>query len=201
MEIIRTEVPKEEEIDDSDFSRSDSVTVSKHVYRMKRVSIINEPLLKYNHLTEHGLSGSVRSPRILKGELLDYIKSTIAKKHSDNDFEELTDAEAFFEGAKKTVVVNQYERNVEARRKCIAVHGYNCKVCGIDLEKTYGEIGHGFIHVHHIVPISSIGEEYQLDPIKDLVPVCPNCHAMLHRGADGKVLTIEELKELIRKQK
>jgi 5-methylcytosine-specific restriction protein A len=48
------------------------------------------------------------------------------------------------------------------------------------------------------VPISTIGEEYQLDPVKDLVPVCPNCHAMLHRGIDGKVLTVEELKVLIR---
>ena len=108
---------------------------------------------------------------------------------------------AFFEGAKKTVVVNQYERNDEARRKCIAVHGYKCKVCGMDFEKTYGEIGHGFTHVHHIVPISQICEEYQLDPVKDLVPVCPNCHAMLHRGSEGKVLTVDELKVIIGKER
>ena len=148
-------------------------------------------------MLEHGLSGSVRSPRILRGELLNYIKSIIDKKPFDNDFEELTDTETLFEGAKKTVIVNQYERNQEARKKCIAEHGYICKVCGMDFEKTYGEIGRGFIHVHHIVPISTIGEEYQLDPVKDLVPVCPNCHAMLHRGIDGKVLTVEELKTII----
>ena len=72
-----------------------------------------------------------------------------------------------------------------------------CSVCGTDFHKMYGELGKGFIHVHHIVPISMIGKEYKLDPIKDLVPVCPNCHAMLHRGEDGKVLTIEELKKII----
>jgi 5-methylcytosine-specific restriction protein A len=63
----------------------------------------------------------------------------------------------------------------------------------------YGEIGRGFIHVHHVVPISSIGESYKVDPAKDLVPVCPNCHAMLHRGKGGKVLTVEELRAKIKK--
>ena len=195
--VTRTEVPEEEEIDDEDFSLSESDKPSQHVYRIKRTAVIDEPLLGYKYLLEHGLSGSVRSPRILRGELLNYIKSIIDKKPFDNDFEELTDTETLFEGAKKTVIVNQYERNQEARKKCIAEHGYICKVCGMDFEKTYGEIGRGFIHVHHIVPISTIGEEYQLDPVKDLVPVCPNCHAMLHRGIDGKVLTVEELKTII----
>ena len=197
MVVTRTEVPAEEEIDDEDFSLSESDKPSQHVYRIKRTAVIDEPLLGYKYLLEHGLSGSVRSPRILRGELLNYIKSIIDKKPFDNDFEELTDTETLFEGAKKTVIVNQYERNQEARKKCIAEHGYICKVCGMDFEKTYGEIGRGFIHVHHIVPISTIGEEYQLDPVKDLVPVCPNCHAMLHRGIDGKVLTVEELKTII----
>ena len=197
MVVTRTEVPAEEEIDDEDFSLSESDKPSQHVYRIKRTAVIDEPLLGYKYLLEHGLSGSVRSPRILRGELLNFIKSIIDKKPFDNDFEELTDTETLFEGAKKTVIVNQYERNQEARKKCIAEHGYICKVCGMDFEKTYGEIGRGFIHVHHIVPISTIGEEYQLDPVKDLVPVCPNCHAMLHRGIDGKVLTVEELKTII----
>lgn len=197
MVVTRTEVPEEEEIDDEDFSLSDTDKPSQHVYRIKRTAVIDEPLLGYKYLLEHGLNGSVRSPRILRGELLNYIKSTIAKQPSDSDFEELSDTDTLFEGAKKTVIVNQYERNQEARRMCIAANGYKCKVCGMDFEKSYGEIGRGFIHVHHIVPISTIGEEYQLDPVKDLVPVCPNCHAMLHRGIDGKVLTVDELKKLI----
>jgi 5-methylcytosine-specific restriction protein A len=51
------------------------------------------------------------------------------------------------------------------------------------------------------VPISTIGKEYLLDPVKDLVPVCPNCHAMLHRGINGRVLTVEELRNVVGKQK
>ena len=100
-----------------------------------------------------------------------------------------------FEGALKKVFVNRYERDREAREKCIAKKGCKCSVCEMDFEKVYGEIGRGFIHVHHIVPISSIGAEYLIDPEKDLLPVCPNCHAMLHHGKDGEVLTIEELKK------
>ena len=58
-------------------------------------------------------------------------------------------------------------------------------------------LGKGFIHVHHIVPIHTIGKGYKVDPSTDLVPVCPNCHAMLHRGMNGDARSIDELKQLI----
>lgn len=101
------------------------------------------------------------------------------------------------EGHASQVLVNRYERNAEARKKCIAMKGCKCAVCGMDFEKVYGEIGRGFIHVHHIIPISSIGKDYQIDYEKDLVPVCPNCHAMLHQG--NPPYTIEDLKKIIQK--
>ena len=99
------------------------------------------------------------------------------------------------EGAVTTVLVNRYERSATARRKCIEHYGAICAVCSLDFKSTYGQIGEGFIHVHHVVPISSIGETYILDPIEDLVPVCPNCHAMLHRGTDvpRDVLELQKL--------
>lgn len=84
-----------------------------------------------------------------------------------------------------------YERNRKARQKCLEHYGYKCVVCGFDFEKEYGEIGHEFIEVHHIVPVSSIGNEYVVDPVKDLRPLCSNCHSMIHRSS--KVLTIDEL--------
>ena len=68
-------------------------------------------------------------------------------------------------------------------------------MCGFDFEKKYGIIGQGFIHVHHIVDISTIGDEYEVDYIKDLNPVCPNCHAMLHKKKPA--YKIEELKLII----
>ena len=104
------------------------------------------------------------------------------------------------EGNFEQVSTNKYERSPEARRKAIEYHGLTCKVCGINFEETYGELGHGFIHIHHIVPISAKGKT-KVNYEKDLVPVCPNCHAMLHRGKDGMVLSVKELKDIIKKNK
>jgi 5-methylcytosine-specific restriction protein A len=106
--------------------------------------------------------------------------------------EELSQPEKFLEGAKTTVTINAYERNPKARAACIAHHGCRCAVCGFDFLTFYGPIGEGFIHVHHLVPVGKIGAQYQIDPIADLMPVCPNCHAMLHRTEPA--LTIEQLR-------
>lgn len=108
------------------------------------------------------------------------------------------------EGLRKQVYVNRYERNAEARSKAIEYHcknGIKCCICGFDFEKVYGELGKGFIHIHHITPISEIGKSYEVNYKTDLIPVCPNCHAMLHRGQDGRLLTIEELKDILNQNK
>jgi len=109
--------------------------------------------------------------------------------------EEVQDSEQFIEGATKTIAVNSYERNPEARAKCIAHYGCKCFACGFEFEKTYGEIGKAFIHVHHVIPLASIGVEYVVDPISDLRPLCPNCHGVIHRTKVA--LTIEALKEAL----
>lgn len=85
------------------------------------------------------------------------------------------------EGALRRVEVNRYERSRINRAICISVHGAQCKVCGLDFGERYGEIGRGFIHVHHVVPVSEMNPDYRIDPVNELVPVCPNCHSMLHR--------------------
>lgn len=105
--------------------------------------------------------------------------------------EEVEDPDSCIEGATKTISVNIYERNPHARRACIQKHGVNCSVCRMNFAKEYGEVGEGFIHIHHLKPLSEIGEEYVLDPSRDLRPVCPNCHAMLHRRRP--LFSIEEL--------
>jgi 5-methylcytosine-specific restriction protein A len=101
----------------------------------------------------------------------------------------------YFEGVSRTISVNAYERDPRARKACINHYGAICYVCGFDFGAVYGQFGKGFIHVHHVVPLSKIGKGYGVNPIKDLRPVCPNCHAMLHYGT--KVLSIEELKALL----
>ena len=109
--------------------------------------------------------------------------------------EEGESPETYLEGAAIRVSVNAYERNAKARQKCIEHHGCTCAACGFDFEGTYGEIGRGFIHVHHVKPLSEIGAQYKVNPIQDLRPVCPNCHAMLH--TQSPAMSIEELKALI----
>lgn len=102
-----------------------------------------------------------------------------------------------FEGIKRRITLYRYERNVEARKKCLQHYDCSCQICGFDFYKTYGEIGKNFIHVHHITPLSEINEEYIVDPKNDLIPVCPNCHAMLHRKLSGKEPTLGDLKQMI----
>ena len=101
----------------------------------------------------------------------------------------------FREGAEESITSDKYERNREARAACLAAHGTACAVCGIDFEKEYGSEFAGKIEVHHIVPLSQIGTEYTVDPVRDLIPVCPNCHTALHSKKDG-VYTVTELRAL-----
>jgi 5-methylcytosine-specific restriction protein A len=108
--------------------------------------------------------------------------------------EEVLPTESYSEGAVYQVLINAYERDEKARRTAIKFHGCICKVCDFDFEAAYGLIGKNFIHVHHIIPLSSIGEEYVVNPKTDLVPVCPNCHAMIHRKSPP--FLIEELRSL-----
>jgi predicted HNH restriction endonuclease len=107
--------------------------------------------------------------------------------------DELTEDLEYTEGAIKRVSVNAYERDAAARFACIAHFGSSCCVCGVDFGERYGSIGQGFIHVHHLNPVASKGVEHKIDPIRDLRPVCPNCHAMLHKK--DPPYKPEELKE------
>jgi len=111
------------------------------------------------------------------------------------DAEEETEVNGLPEGALKQELVNRYERSRYNRTLCINFHGLNCKVCNLNFAETYGETGRGFIHVHHITPVSQMGPGYIINPIEDLIPVCPNCHAMLHKR--NPPYSSLELKELI----
>jgi predicted HNH restriction endonuclease len=106
--------------------------------------------------------------------------------------DELPKGTTYVEGAASVIRVNNYERSLQARQACIHHYGCACAVCGFIFRDHYGELGQGYIHVHHLVELALIHDEYEVDPIRDLRPVCPNCHAMLHRREPA--LTIEELK-------
>lgn len=112
--------------------------------------------------------------------------------------EEILTPEKYLEGTKHTIIVNAYERNQKAREKCLEHYGTTCIVCEFNFENFYGTNFRNFIHIHHLRPLSSIGENYSLNPIEDLRPICPNCHAIIHKR--NPPYTIIEMKKLIKRR-
>jgi hypothetical protein len=84
------------------------------------------------------------------------------------------------EGNKQLYSQTKIERSIANRNRCIEIFGTQCQVCEIKLSEIYGELAEDFIHVHHVESIAKTGPRW-IDPSKDLIPVCPNCHSMLHR--------------------
>lgn len=105
----------------------------------------------------------------------------------------------YTEGTPNQVSVTKYERNPFARKICLEHYGFTCVVCDFNFEKTYGQIGKDFIHVHHLKQVATVGQTYEVDPVKDLRPVCPNCHSIIHRQKNP--LTIEEVTQFIIKNR
>jgi hypothetical protein len=103
------------------------------------------------------------------------------------------------EGTKRQRTITSYDRNPEARDACIEHYGTACSICGFDFGGVYGPLADGFIHVHHLSMISEAGGERGVDPIKDLRPVCANCHEVIHLG--GGCRSIEEVKKMMAEAK
>ena len=108
---------------------------------------------------------------------------------------ELTLDETFVEGTSRKILVNKYERDPAARRECIQHFGAACVVCGFDFSSVFGSAMLGFFHVHHLIPLSEIGDAYEVNPVTDLRLVCPNCHVAIHYG--GTTKSIEEVRLMI----
>jgi predicted HNH restriction endonuclease len=113
--------------------------------------------------------------------------------------EEVAESEGLIEGALRRITVNAYERCPRARDACTRHYGTVCCICGFDFGEVYGPEAEGFTHVHHLKRLSDIGEGYEVDPIADLRPVCPNRHAVIHLG--GCVRRIDEVQALLQKER
>lgn len=131
-------------------------------------------------------------------------KINIVTKEMINEFspdtflpEEVPTSSKYREGSTEKILVNRYERNQTARKACIEYYGATCFICNFDFKERYGEIMNGFIHVHHIKSLASIGEQYDVDPIEDLRPVCPNCHAVLHHR--NPPYSLDEIRKLLKR--
>ena len=208
--VIGVDLSYEETIDDREFwKKPEEKEAVKRYVRLQLINTSDSEALSLPYLMEHGLKkapqGAVKctGDKLKLGEYIsecfDVISSILVSDELSDGYEFLEDDEMYYEGSVTTVKVNKYERNQEARRRCIEIHGYQCKICGFDFEKIYGQAGKGLIHVHHVIPISIIKEEYKIDYEKDLIPVCPNCHALIHRKKNP--YTSEEVKIMLFKHK
>lgn len=149
--------------------------------------------LSYTRLNQIGVKSRLQRGISVEGQILQHILDNFDVEYnsSNNTYEE---------GKAYKTPITSYERNPLARKECIAHYHneYKCQICGMDFRNVYGEVGRDFIHVHHIYFISSMkGREHKVNPKTDLIPVCPNCHAMLHRKINGKYLSPSELKNII----
>ncbi|WP_417543037.1 HNH endonuclease [Marinobacter sp.] len=131
--------------------------------------------------TYAGVGSPIPHMQIERPSRVDWIFRSENSREAPVFTDEYAPGATYREGQRTQVLVNRYERDRNARDACLQYHGSRCMVCNLDFGELYGEIGEGFIHVHHTIPVSEIGEQYTVDPVKHLVPVCPNCHAMLHR--------------------
>lgn len=185
---------KEYWINQSEYEKS----LNGRFFNLELVEEVDSEKLSLPLLIQNGLKVAPQGSIKLNDNLENYI-SSIFSTANDEFFPEVLDTNSeIFEGLKKQVSVNKYERSSIARAKCIEVHGFICKICTLDFQKTYGKLGKDFIHVHHTTPIHTIGKNYKIDYANDLIPVCPNCHAMLHRKINGKFYSVIELKNLFK---
>ena len=106
-----------------------------------------------------------------------------ASRHEINWDEETVQEETVgtTEGKRTVYYTTKYERSSKNRDAAIRMHGTKCMICGFDFEQKYGELGKGYIEVHHIKPLATLEQEVVVNPETDLICVCANCHRMLHR--------------------
>lgn len=195
LDIISIRDDKDYWIDEAEYLKS----LGGKFMRLTLIEQIDNEKLNLFNLINNGLKAAPQGPVKLSDKLTNYINSNLNDSNLNDIFpdtiDEIVDA---YEGIIKQVIVNKYERSTIARSKCIEYHGSRCKICEIFFADKYGNIGEGFIHVHHLIPIHSIGKEYRIDYKNDLIPVCPNCHAMLHKKLDERLLSVEELQNIVK---
>lgn len=122
--------------------------------------------------------------RALASSALGVLSLFVACFDHDNQVNHTEDAEELGdeEGAPVLRLSRQYERKKANRIRCLNHHGYSCVVCGFNFEERYGSLGAGFVEVHHIFPVASMPEGYRPDPRTEMVPLCANCHRMVHKS-------------------
>lgn len=197
FEVLQTNVSYS--MDDEEFFIKEVDWHKRHAkkgyVRLKLVSISDiSNGLTLAALVEMGMKKNVQRGIHVEGQLLNFILSGF-------DIRIQSKSNKFSEGTSHIVTQTYYERDPQARLECLKYYGnkYKCEICGFNFRDVYGDIGNEFIHVHHINFLAgNNGKSVNTNPKKDLIPVCPNCHSMLHRKLNGSYLNPEELKQRLK---
>ena len=167
--------------------------------RLKLLEQVDTIFLSLDNLKKYGLSAAPQGPIKVSEELHAYINKYFNDYYTEGYFTDIADHEQYHEGHVRSVMVDIYERSSIARGKCIEHHGSSCVICGFNFGEKYGSLGEGFIHIHHLKPLHTIRKDYIVDYRNDLIPVCPNCHAMIHRIPGGEVMSVAQIKSALSK--
>lgn len=151
-----------------------------------------------DYLIEHGF----RYPDVVEG-LKQTTKATRTKRKVFVYQEDLQ----ISEGARRRVSAKVYKRSRRLRDASIEHYSEDgsikCEACGFDFAEQYGEVGEGFIEMHHKKPLFQYGEqatsEFIKEAIKNLAPLCSNCHRMVHRDRTSP-LTVSKLQSVVQSQ-
>lgn len=199
-EVVKHSMPFSECIDDEAFwfdKNEYEKSKSGDYVRLKLLEQVDTALLNLEALKSNGLSAAPQGPIKVSPELNAYIERHFNDFYTEGLFNDVGEQKKYHEGHVKKVLVDKYERSSIARSKCIEYYGTSCIICGLNFGERYGKLGEGFIHIHHLRPLHTIGEDYVIDYKKDLVPVCPNCHAMIHRIPNCETMTIQRIKDVL----
>jgi predicted HNH restriction endonuclease len=152
-----------------------------------------------NRTTNYWRDGVRRIDKATYNTIRELASSTniiLSEEYNDVFQGESASLESRLEGTRTERFVTVYERDASLRNAAITLHGTQCCICGFDFGQMYGELGKGYIHIHHVKPVSSLNEPTLVDPRADLAPVCANCHAIIHRRRD-RTISIEEMKQIV----
>ena len=98
------------------------------------------------------------------------------------------------EGEEKKYFITRRERSRRNRLLCLSIHGHRCAACQNDPTEYFTSIS-SIVEVHHIEPIATLTSPRPYNPATDLVPLCPNCHRMVHTREPA--LSVAELRTII----
>ncbi|MDE5629320.1 MAG: hypothetical protein K2I69_07145 [Muribaculaceae bacterium] len=201
MRVCKINIPRMETVNDTYlFGYEYNLKPTDFYARFELIAEVPDHNVKLSldSLRQLGVISNIQGGIRVPDNILQYLTDCF-----DVVFDDFT--QSFYEGSTYKHSISSYERNQQARKACLShykQYAYTCQICRANLEKLYGDVGKGFIHVHHINFISSFdGVEHEINPCDELIPVCPNCHAMLHRKVNGKYLTPDELKNIVDKHR